>query len=69
MSTATINEPATLSCAGKPAHPSFAEWAKKGADIVRAKPSKQVMAELWAKASGIINTGETDLSTREGLGY
>jgi len=33
------------------------------------KPSKRVIAETWAKLTGIVNTGETDLSTREGFGY
>jgi len=32
-------------------------------------PSKRAIREFWAKAYGIVNTGETDLSTREGFGY
>jgi len=51
--------------------PSLAEWAGKSADNVNThpKPSKRVIAETWAKLTGIVNTGETDLSTREGFGY
>jgi len=48
---------------------TFAEWAAKSVGIGSAKPSKRAMSQAWAKASGIVNTGETDLSTREGFGY
>jgi hypothetical protein len=33
----------------------------------RPKPSKREIANFWAKSSGIVNTGETDLSVREGF--
>ena len=42
---------------------------EKNAGIVRVAPSKRAIREFWAKAYGIVNTGETDLSTREGFGY
>jgi len=61
MSTATL----TLK---KPARPSNRP-AAYSRPAKPAKPSKRVIAEFWAKASGIVNTGETDLSTREGFGY
>ena len=35
----------------------------------RPAPSKRAILEAWARAYGIVNTGETDLSTREGFGY
>jgi len=42
---------------------------EKSAAVAKAKPSKRAIREAWARASGIVNTGETDLSTREGLGF
>ena len=78
MSTATLTlnkpgrprtRPAAMPRPEEPARPSFAEWARKSAGIVRTRPTKRAIAEAWARSSGIVNTGIGDLSTREGFGY
>jgi len=76
MSTLTLKKPATRQTrrataphSGKNAPPASHAWPDMNAGNDRPKPSKRAILEAWARLSGIVNTGETDLSTREGLGF
>lgn len=69
------NKPPRAQCAGmktatakKHARPLARRATHTSAAARPPKPSKRTIAEAWAKLAGIVNTGETDLSTREGFG-
>jgi len=64
MPTATLKIPKTARAQSRRVAAAYRPAPKQHL----AKQSKRALAEVWAQICGVMNTGETDLSTCEGFG-